>query len=378
MIVGVPREIKRDEARVGATPAWVHSLVEAGHRVLVETGAGLGSGYPDDAFREAGADLVADHGAVFAGAELVLKVKEPIASEYDLLHPGLALFCFLHLAAQPALAAALLEHRVAAIAYETVQAPDGTLPLLAPMSEVAGRMAVQAGAHYLERPHGGKGKLLGGVPGVLPCEVVVIGGGTVGTNAAQIALGMGAHVTILDTNVDRLRFLSEILGGNRSTLMSNLANVGDSVGKADLLVGAVLVPGARAPRLVSAAMVDSMAPGSVVVDVAIDQGGCIETSRPTTHSDPVFRVGEVVHYCVTNMPGAVPHTSTQALCNVTMPYALKLASQGIERVAATDSRLARGVNCFAGRVTHQAVAEALNETFTPLDDLLAAPAHGRL
>jgi len=377
VIVGIPREIKRDEARVGATPAWVHSLVEAGHRVLVEAGAGLGSGYRDDAFREAGADLVADHGAVFANAELVLKVKEPVPSEYELLHPGLALFCFLHLAAEPALAAALLQHRVSAIAYETVQAADGTLPLLAPMSEVAGRMAVQAGAHYLERPHGGKGKLLGGVPGVLPCDVVVIGGGTVGTNAAQIALGMGAHVTILDTNVDRLRFLSEILSGSRATLMSNVGNVSDAVHKADLLVGAVLVPGARAPRVVTAAMVGSMAPGSVVVDVAIDQGGCIATSRPTTHSDPIFRVGEVVHYGVTNMPGAVPHTSTQALCNVTMPYALKIANHGVERAVVADARLARGVNCFAGRVTHQAVAEALTETFTPLDDLLAVAAHGR-
>lgn len=378
MIIGIPREIKSDEARVGATPAWVHSLVQAGHRVLVETGAGMGSGYLDEAYRAAGAELVAEHGAVFADAEMVLKVKEPIAAEYDLLHPGLILFCFLHLAAEPALTRALLEHRVAAVAYETVQSADGTLPLLAPMSEVAGRMAVQVGAHYLERPHGGKGKLLGGVPGVLPGEVVVIGGGTVGTNAAQIALGMGAHVTILDTNVDRLRSLSEILGGNRSTLMSNAANVGDTVRKADLLVGAVLIPGARAPRLVSADMVASMAPGSVVVDVAIDQGGCIETSRPTTHSDPIFQVGEVVHYGVTNMPGAVPHTSTQALCNVTMAYAMKLAQLGFERAVAADARLARGVNCFAGRITHQAVAEGLNEPFTPIEDLLAVPAGGRL
>jgi len=302
---------------------------------------------------------------------MIMKVKEPIAPEYPLLREGQLLFTYLHLAAEEALTHALVEQKVTAIAYETVQLADRSLPLLTPMSEVAGRMAVQVGAHYLEKTHGGRGQLLGGVPGVRPSNVVIVGGGVVGTNAAQMALGMGAQVTILEKSADRMRYLSEVLHGNLVTVMSNRQNMAHAASYADLLIGAVLIPGAKAPRLVSESMVRAMRPGAVVVDVAIDQGGCIETARPTSHSDPTYLVDGVIHYCVTNMPGAVPRTSTYALSNVTLPYAQKLADQGFDAAVRGDAALARGVNAYAGRITYGAVADAFGLPHTPLEELLA-------
>ena len=375
MIVGVPREIKDRESRVAATPGGVGEFVHHGHTVLVETRAGASSGFADDEYAHAGATIVQTHEAVFAQAELILKVKEPVASEYELLRPGQTLFTYLHLAADAPLTAALREQKVHAVAYETVQvgANGGvTLPLLTPMSEVAGRMAVQIGAHYLERPNGGRGLLLGGVPGVPPANVVIVGGGVVGTNAAQIALGMGANVTILDRNVDRLRQLEHMLHGRLTLLASNKSVIAEAARQADLLIGAVLVAGARAPRLVTEPMVRSMRPGSVIVDVAIDQGGCIETAHPTSHSAPTYEVDGVVHYCVTNIPGAVPRTSTLALSNVTLPYALLLADRGLEGAIARDAALESGVNTYDGRVTHPAIASALNLPYTPLAELMPA------
>ena len=371
MLVGVPKEIKDNENRVALTPAGVAELVHHGHRMLVERDAGAGSGFADAEYEAAGAELVAGHEEVFARAEMIVKVKEPVAAEYGLLRPGQILFTYLHLAADEALTRALVACGVTAIAYETVQL-DHSLPLLTPMSEVAGRMAVQVGAHYLEKTHGGRGQLLGGVPGVRPSNVVIIGGGVVGTNAAQMALGAGAMVTILEKSVDRMRYLGEVLHGNLVTVMSNRQNVAGAVARADLLIGAVLIPGAKAPKLVSEAMIRSMRPGSVVVDVAIDQGGCIETAHPTSHSDPTFAIGEVIHYCVTNMPGAVPRTSTYALSNVTTPYALALADQGFAEAVRHDPALAKGVNVHAGQITYEAVAEAFGMRYTPLEELFAA------
>jgi alanine dehydrogenase len=375
MLVGVPKEIKDNESRVALTPAGVNELVHHGHRVLVERGAGAGSGFADAEYEAVGAELVATHEEVFARAALVLKVKEPVADEYALLHPDQLLFTYLHLAAAPELTRALVERGVTALAYETVQ-DEGGLPLLTPMSEVAGRMAVQVGAHYLERTHGGRGQLLGGVPGVRPSNVVIVGGGVVGANAAQMALGAGAAVTILDKSADRLRWLSETLHGNLVTVMSNRQNVAGAVAYADLLVGAVLIPGAKAPKLIGEAMIRAMRPGAVVVDVAIDQGGCIETARPTAHSDPVYEVGGVIHYCVTNMPGAVPRTSTYALSNATLPYALRLADRGFVAAVREDPALAKGVNVHAGQITHAAVAESVGAPYRPLEELLAAPGAG--
>jgi alanine dehydrogenase len=370
MIIGVPTEVKNSEARVSTTPAGVTEYVAHGHEVIVQQGAGTGSGFGDNEYVRAGA-TIADHAEdVFAEAEMIVKVKEPVAEEYDLLRPDQILFTYLHLAAEEALTRSLMKNRVKAVAYETVQLPNGSLPLLTPMSEVAGRMSVQVGAYYLQATNGGRGMLIGGVPGVLPSNVVVIGGGVVGTNAAQIALGMGANVTIVDRAIDRLRTLDLELHGRLQTLASNRENVAEAVANADLVIGSVLLPGAKAPKLVTEAMVESMRPGSVVVDVAIDQGGCIETSRPTSHTSPTFRFSDVVHYCVTNMPGAVPRTSTLALSNATLPYGLALADHGFEGAVRKDPALAKGVNVLDGQVTYAAVAEAFGMPHTPLDTLL--------
>jgi len=371
MIVGVPKEVKDLENRVSTTPGGAHEYVTHGHAVLVERSAGLGSGFTDGEYVAAGAELVDTHVEVFQRAEMIVKVKEPVAAEYDLLQPDQLLFTYLHLAADEPLTRALIERRVQAVAYETVQTSDRQLPLLTPMSEVAGRMSVQVGAHFLERTQGGRGMLLGGVPGVPGAEVVIVGGGVVGTNAAQMALGMGANVTIVDLSVDRLRYLDQVLHGRINTLASNRQNVAAAVRTADLVVGAVLIPGARAPRLVTREMVATMRPGSVMVDVAIDQGGCFETSQPTSHSDPTYLVDGVIHYCVTNMPGAVPRTSTLALSNVTLRYGLALADDGLDEAVRRDPALALGINVLDGRVTHTGVAEAFGMAYTPLEDVLA-------
>jgi alanine dehydrogenase len=358
MIVGVPKEVKDRENRVSTTPAGVTEFVTRGHQVLVERTAGAGSGFSDAEYERAGAQLVDGHSEVYARADMIVKVKEPVPAEYDLLRPNQLLFTYLHLAADEPQTRALMRNRVKAVAYETVQLANGSLPLLTPMSEVAGRMAVQVGAHYLERTQGGRGMLLGGVPGVPGANVVVIGGGVVGTNAAQVALGMGANVTIIDRNVERLRQLDLLLHGRSHTLASNKQNIGEAVREADLVIGGVLIAGAKAPKLVTRQMVASMRAMSVIVDVAIDQGGCIETAHPTSHSDPTYLVDEVIHYCVTNMPGAVPRTSTLALSNVTLPYALELADLGLEQAAQADPALAQGINVLNGSVTYEAVAEA--------------------
>ncbi len=358
MIIGVPQEIKDGEERVAATPAGVRALCEHGHMVLVQSGAGAGSRITDAEFRQAGARIVRKADALYARADLVLKVKEPLPVEYRLLRPNQILFTYLHLASSRDLLDALLERKVTALGYETVQTNDGSLPLLVPMSEIAGKMSVQIGAHFLEAPHGGRGTLLGGVPGVPPGEVVILGCGVVGTNAAKVALGMGAHVTILDINHDRLKYLDDVLGGNVFTVYANAYSIERAVGYADLLIGAVLVPGARAPKLVTREMVRKMKPGSVIVDVAIDQGGSIATSRPTTHSHPTFLQDEVVHYCVPNIPGAVPRTSTHALSNATLPWVLQLANKGLTAALRDNSALARGLNVANGRVLHPAVASA--------------------
>jgi alanine dehydrogenase len=366
MIVGVPKEIKDDEYRVSMTPAGVHQLAEAGHTVLVETGAGDGSYFLDKDFRKAGAKIVSTE-EVWTQAKMVVKVKEPLPDEYKYLRPDLLLFTYLHLAADEQLTRTMVESGVTGIAYETVELPNGALPLLTPMSEVAGRMAVQVGAFYLERHAGGRGKLMGGIPGVRPANVIILGGGVVGTHAAHVALGMGASVTLMDINIDRLRALSEFLHGNFITWMANPLHVARAVRRADLVIGAVLVKGAKAPKLVTREMVASMKPGSVIVDVAVDQGGCVETSRPTTHSDPIFMVDGVVHYCVANMPGAVPRTSTHGLSNATLPYVLRLANLGFEEAVKADGALARGVNIYRRKITYQAVAEAFEMTYTPLN-----------
>lgn len=370
MIVGVPKEVKISESRVSTTPAGVAEYVSHGHSVIVEANAGAGSGFADGEYHRAGARIAGTAAEVFGEADMIVKVKEPIEQEYDLLRPGQILFTYLHLAADEPLTRALMRNRVASIAYETVQLPNGTLPLLTPMSEVAGRMSVQVGAYYLQATNGGSGVVLGGVPGVLPANVVVIGGGVVGTNAAQIALGMGADVTIVDKAVDRLRQLDVQLHGRLHTLASNKENVASAIESADLVIGGVLLPGAKAPKLVTEPMVRSMRPGSVVVDVAIDQGGCIETSRPTSHDAPTFKVDDVVHYCVTNMPGAVPRTSTLALSNATLPYGVELADLGFAGAVRRNPALAKGVNVLDGQVTYPAVAEAFGLPCVSLDSLM--------
>jgi alanine dehydrogenase len=368
MLIGVPREVKDHEFRVSVTPAGVREYRSRGHQTLVQRSAGEGSGFADAEYAAAGAELVDTAAEVFDRAEMIVKVKEPVPAEYALLHPEQVLFTYLHLAADAPLTHALVRNQVHAVAYETVQLDNGVLPLLTPMSEVAGRMSVQVGAHYLEKAHGGSGTLLAGIPGVPGGEVVVIGGGVVGINAAQIALGMGANVAIVDRSLERLRQLDTMLHGRVNTLASNSENVAAAVRRADLVVGAVLLPGAKAPKIVSEEMVAAMKPGSVVVDVAIDQGGCIATARPTTHSDPTYVVHGVVHYCVTNMPGAVPRTSTIGLSNATLPYGLDLADYGLFGAVLRDPELARGVNVINGKVTHPGVAEALGIDYTPFRD----------
>jgi alanine dehydrogenase len=371
MRIGVAKEIKSQEYRVALTPAGARELVQRGHEVLVEAGAGVGSAFPDAAYERAGAAIVSVDD-VWGRSELLLKVKEPIPMEYSRLRHGLTLFTYLHIAADEPLTRALVESGITAIAYETVETDRGALPLLAPMSEIAGRLAPQAGAHHLEKPRGGRGILLGGVAGVAPGRVVVIGGGMVGYNAAVIALGLGAQVTILERSVDRMRHLEEILSGRVSLVMSSTLQIEESLKEADLVIGAVLIPGALAPKLVTREMLRSMKEGSVLVDVAIDQGGCSETSRPTTHDEPVYTVEGVIHYCVANMPGAVPITSTRALTNVTLPYVEAIADNGVVEAIRRDPALARGVNVLGGRVTYEAVAEANALEYTPLDDALAA------
>jgi alanine dehydrogenase len=374
MIIGVPKEVKDHESRVGVTPAGVKALVESGHKVLVEHDAGALSAFPDDDYQAAGAEIVGSAYDVWRLADMVVKVKEPVEKEYKHFREGLVLFTYLHLAPLTELTNALLEKKVTGIAYETVRDRTGALPLLTPMSEVAGRMSVQVGATYLEKEHGGRGVLLGGVPGVAPGNVCIIGGGIVGTNAAKIALGMGAKVTLIDLNLNRLRELDDIFGGRLYTVASNSYNVERAVSEADLVIGGVLIPGAAAPKIVTRAMVDKMKKGAVIVDVAIDQGGCIETARPTTHSDPSYVVNGVVHYCVTNMPAAVPNTSTLALTNATFPYLLKLAKLGAEAAIKDprDTGLAEGVNTYNGVLTYGAVAAAQDRPWTPIADLLGA------
>jgi alanine dehydrogenase len=368
--VGVPREVKNHEYRVAITPAGAHECVRAGHEVYLETGAGLGSSITDEDFRAAGARIVGTADDVWGTAELVLKVKEPVEEEYHRLRPGQVLFTYLHLAASKQCTDALLERRVTGIAYETVALPDGTLPLLAPMSEVAGRLAPQVGAYHLMRSGGGRGVLMGGVSGVYAAKVVVIGAGVSGMNAAAIALGMQAEVLLLDKNINKLRQADAIYQGHLQTVASNAFEVEKAVRDADLVIGAVLVPGAKAPTLVSNAQVAAMKPGSVLVDISIDQGGCFEDSRPTTHADPVYPVHRSVFYCVSNMPGAVPHTSTYALTNVTVPYALELANHGWREALRRDPALAGGLNTFDGRLTNQPVAAAHGMASIPLDEVL--------
>ncbi|EFM08492.1 alanine dehydrogenase [Paenibacillus curdlanolyticus YK9] len=370
MIIGIPKEIKNNENRVGLTPAAVSEFVRTGHEVLVETEAGVGSGFSDFDYKEAGAVIVPD-AAVAWSAEMVIKVKEPLPSEYAYFRPDLILYAYLHLASEPELTRHLLERKVVGIGYETIQSEDGGLPLLLPMSEVAGRMAVQIGAGLLEKSRGGKGVLLGGVPGVQPAEVVILGGGVVGTNAAKMAVGLGANVTIFDVNPDRLRWLDNRFDGRVHTRVSHSSYIAEAVRRADLLIGAVLIPGARAPRLVTQEMVMSMSAGSVVVDVAIDQGGSIETiDHITSHSDPTYIRHGVIHYAVPNMPGAVPRTSTIALTNATLTYGLQIAAKGYKQAAKESRPLSKGINTAEGRVTYKAVAEAHSLEFTPVYEIL--------
>jgi alanine dehydrogenase len=365
MIIGVPREIKEDEYRVGLLPVGAEELTAAGHSVLIESGAGLGSGLLDASYEAVGATIVADAQGIWSRADLVVKVKEPQPAEWPKMRPGQVVFTYFHFAADEALTRAVIDSGITAIAYETIADARGHLPLLTPMSEVAGRMSIQQGAKFLERPQEGRGILLAGVPGVAPAEVAVLGGGIVGSNAAKVAAGLGANVRILDIHLDRLLYLDDIMPPNVTTLYSDRHTIRESIERADLVIGAILIAGARAPRLVTKADLGRMKPGAVVVDVAIDQGGCFETSRPTTHRHPTYVVDDVVHYCVTNMPGAVGRTSTYALCNVTLPYALKLANQGWRAVAEQSPGIAQGINIVAGQVTNRAVAETFGLPFIP-------------
>lgn len=373
MIVGVPKEIKTEEYRVGLTPGGAAELVHAGHQVLVQKGAGEGSGFSDREYIASGASIATDTRDVYGRTDMIVKVKGLEEPEYDLVREGGIFFAYLHLAAAEKLTCVLLNKKVRAIAYETVELPDGSLPLLTPMSEIAGRLAVQAGAWYLQKPLGGSGRLLGGVAGVFPANVLIIGGGTVGSNAAEMALGLGATVTIIDKNIDRLRFLSQIYHshGRLYTLASSAWNTAAAVKDADLVVGAVLVHGARAPKVLTRDMIRTMKPGSVVVDVSVDQGGCFETTRPTTHADPTYVVDSVIHYCVTNMPGCVPRTSTLALTNATIPYVLQLADKGFERAVRENLALAKGVNVYAGKVICAGVAEACRLECVSLSQVLS-------
>jgi alanine dehydrogenase len=368
--IGIPKEIKDHEYRVGMIPAGAHALVEAGHSVTVQSGAGTGSGFPDEEYEEAGATIEPDPDAVWAGADMVVKVKEPIEPEYERMQPGQVLFTYLHLAPLPELTQVLLERKVAGVAYETITDRRGALPLLTPMSEVAGRMASLVGAYYLQRRFDGRGTLLTGVPGVPPGDVAIIGGGIVGLNSAKVAVGLGARVVVLETNLDRMRFLDDTFHGQVTTLYSNRYNLLAALARCDVLIGAVLIPGRSAPKLVTRDMLPEMKRGSVAVDVAVDQGGCFETTHPTTHSDPIYEVDGVIHYCVANMPGAVPRTSTLALNNVTLPYALQLANKGLRRAVLDDPGLLAGMNTYDGKITCKPVAESQDREYTPLEELL--------
>ena len=370
MIVGILKEIKTEENRVCMTPAGVEVMKANGHTLLVEKGAGKGSGFEDGAYAQAGAELIDSPAEIFKRSDMVMHVKEPLPSEYGLIRKGQIVFTYLHLAAAEELSKALIESKAVCIAYETIQKADRSLPLLTPMSEVAGRMAIQQGAKYLEMAQGGHGVLLGGVPGVDPGTVVVIGGGVVGVNAAKMACGLGAKVYILDMNLDRLRYLSDVMPANCVGLFSSPATLRELIKKADVVVGAVLIPGAKAPKLITREMLKTMKPGSVLVDVAIDQGGCFETSKPTTHGNPIYTVDGVVHYCVANMPGAVPRTSTMALTNATLPYAVEIANNGWETAMRENAEIRPGANIIDGWVTYRAVAEAFGLEHTPVDKLL--------
>ena len=371
MIVGVPKEIKSQEDRVALTPAGVDGLVRNGHKVLVQAGAGLGSSFKDEEYAEHGAEIIAEAAEVWKQAEMIMKVKEPLESEYKYFREGLILFTYLHLAAEESLTRALMDSGVIAIAYETVQNADRSLPLLTPMSEVAGRMAVQQGAIYMEKTRGGKGMLIDGVPGVAPAHVVIVGAGIVGTASLRRAVGLGARVTVLDVNVDRLRYLGEVFMGQIETLYSNNFNLMKVCKTADLVIGAVLIPGAKAPKLVTEEIVKAMEPGTVIVDVAIDQGGSVETvEHATTHADPIFVKHGVIHYAVANIPGAVPQTSTLALTNVTLGYALKLANKGWKQALKDDASLAKGANVINGKIVYKSVADAFDMEYTALEDVL--------
>lgn len=370
MRIGVPKEVKNLETRVGITPAGVRNLIERGHNVLVEAGAGVLSAFMDDEYHMVGAKLTSA-ADVWGEADMVVKVKEPTPAEYGYFRPGLVLFTYLHLAPLPELTEQLMDSKVTSIAYETLQDAVGALPLLVPMSEVAGRIAVQVGATYLQKENGGRGLLLGGVPGVLPAEVCILGGGIVGTNSAKIAMGMGANVTIVDKSLNRLRELDDIFGGRVRTVASNSWNIAAISATSDLLIGGVLVPGASAPKLLTASMVKGMKPGAVIVDVAIDQGGCVETARPTTHSDPSYIVDGVVHYCVTNMPAAVPNTSTLALTNATFPYVMEIAERGVMHALKASGSFTKGLNTFAGQLTCEPVAISQGKSWAQASDVLA-------
>ncbi|MEK6774500.1 MAG: alanine dehydrogenase [Bdellovibrionota bacterium] len=365
MIIGVPKEIKISENRVGMTEAGVRQLVKEGHKIFVEKDAGIGSGISNEEYEKAGAKILDTKKEVYAKSEMIMKVKEPLPDEYDLMKENQIIYTYLHLAAEPKLTKVLCERKVKAIAYETIQPADGSLPLLIPMSEVAGRMATQIGAFYLQKDHGGKGVLLGGVTGVRPSRVTIIGGGVVGTNAAKMAVGLGAAVTVLDVNTKRLEYLDDIFQGRCMTLFSNTKNIEESVRDSDLLIGGVLITGQKAPMLVSKDMITSMSKGSVVVDVAVDQGGCIETCRPTSHQNPTYEIDGVIHYCVPNMPGVVPRTSTYALTNMTLKYASMLAAMGVEEAIAKDKALMKGLNVYAGGVCYEPVARDLHMEYKP-------------
>lgn len=370
MIIGVPKEIKNNENRVALTPAGTQELVKRGHTVYVQQNAGVGSGFSDEAYAKAGAKLLADAAAIFDVAEMIMKVKEPIEQEYKLIKKGQLVFTYFHFASYEPLAKAMVAAGGVCLAYETVERVDGSLPLLVPMSEVAGRMSIQEGAKYLEKPLKGRGILLGGVPGVKPAKVLILGGGVVGTNAAKIAAGMGADVTIMDLNINRLRYLDDVMPKNVHTMVSNDYTIREMVKESDLIIGGVLVPGAKAPKLITRDMLKTMRPGTVLVDVAVDQGGCIETCKPTTHEDPTYIIDDVVHYCVANMPGAVPYTSTLALTNATLPYAIKLANLGWKKACQESMELRSGLNVIEGEVVYKAVAEAFNLPYTDVKKFL--------
>ncbi|MFM7629216.1 MAG: alanine dehydrogenase [Algoriphagus sp.] len=371
MILGVPKEIKNNENRVALTPAGAKELVKRGHSVHVQSSAGEGSGFSDEEYRSAGASIQPGIEATYQVAEMIMKVKEPIASEYGLIKENQLLFTYFHFASYEPLTKAMVSSKAICLAYETVEKADRSLPLLVPMSEVAGRMAIQKGANYLEKPLGGRGILLGGVPGVLPAKVVILGGGVVGTQAAWMAAGLGADVTIMDVSLPRMRYLADVMPANVKTMMSNEYNIREQIKTADLIVGAVLIPGAKAPHLITREMLKTMKKGAVLVDVAVDQGGCIETCTPTTHENPTFVIDEVVHYCVANMPGAVPYTSTLALTNATLPYGLQLADKGWKKAAQENAELALGLNVIQGEIVYKAVADAFGLPFTPVSKFLS-------